>query len=87
MSQMQVFINPMVAFLPEHVHIFAGDGCMHPNKPTFDQLNNIDGGVPCQGVDTLPKRYDAFIRCIKDDKMRNKLQKSVEDMYWSCFRR
>jgi hypothetical protein len=76
----------MVAYLPQHVHLFAGEGCMDPDKPALDQLNNMDGGVPCDGMDLLPEKYNSLIRCIKDEKMRKVLKKSVQDMYWSCFK-
>jgi len=85
-SQMQVLLNPMVAYLPQHVHLFAGEGCMDPDKSSLDQLNNIDGGVPCEGLDSLPDSYNSLIRCIKDENMRKSLKKSVQDMYWSCFK-
>lgn len=36
---MLVFINPMVSSLPEHEHLYAGEGCFK------EEVHNRDGGL------------------------------------------
>merc|ERR1712071_672353 len=58
-TQMQVFINPVVASLPEHQHLFAEGGC-------FEKIENEKTiGRECDGVknkfeSVLPKEYLAL---------------------------
>lgn len=54
---LHVFINPHVASLPEHRHLFGGHGCFN------DVVDNEDGGSPCQGVDALPNLYRSLLEC------------------------
>lgn len=56
---MIAFINPSVASLPQHRHLFGGNGCYN------EVYDNQDGGVPCMGVDTLPLEYQSLINCNK----------------------
>lgn len=80
-TSMEVYLNPAVASLPEHDHLFAGDGCYK------EHYSNIDGGAICTGEDSLPERYDSLLRCFKDVTKMQVLQKSIEDMYWTCMPR
>jgi hypothetical protein len=79
---MLVFVNPYVASLSKHDHLFAGDGCYSVNG----QVDNLDGGTPCLGEDKLPARYDALLRCYKDLNKMAFLKKSIGDMYWTCVK-
>jgi hypothetical protein len=78
---MMVFVNPLVASLPQHDHLFAGDGCY--KGPS---LSNIDGGIPCLGADILPPKYEALLRCYKDAAKAKYLRKDMNDMYWTCVK-
>ena len=49
-TTMQVFINPSVAALPQHHHIFGGPGC-------FGNGEISDPPVPCPGADALSGMY------------------------------
>jgi hypothetical protein len=79
---MEVYVNPAIASLPEHEHLFAGDGCY--KGPHYD---NIDGGIPCTGEDSLPERYNSLLRCVKDEVKMKALGKTIADMYWTCMPR
>jgi len=55
---MKVFINPAVASLPEHAHLFAGDGCFDRSDPEGKIINR-----PCgtgNGGDTETTLSDSF---------------------------
>lgn len=77
-TRMLVFINPTVASLPEHHHIFGGDGCFN------NIVDNRDGGLPCglrqaydaKGIgpgDKLPGRYQSILKCVRStQKMSDK---------------
>ncbi len=66
---MLVFINPAVARLPQHAHLFGGHGCVWGD--------NI--GIPCtkgrykwfSEVDIPPPRYESLITC--DFNKKNKI--------------
>lgn len=79
--QMMVFINPIVASLPQHDHIFSGEGC-HTSV-----YNNADGGVPCKGQDVLPEKYNSLMRCFRDPKKMALHKLNLRDMYWTCHKR
>jgi len=59
-----VFVNPAVASLPRHRHLFGGRGC-------FNFVNeNEDGGRACLGLggiaadgEELPESYEALLQC------------------------
>ncbi len=55
-----VFINPAVASLPEHSHLFGGHGCYG------DVIGNEDGGIACKQTDKLPVEYTPLINCAKN---------------------
>ena len=59
---MMVFINPAVASLPAHRHLFGGNGCY------ASRVDNANGGQPCQGADSLPPQYEALLSCAVDRK-------------------
>ena len=46
-----VFINPAVARLPQHAHLFGGPGCHKPGSAPGAE------GIDCEGGDRVP---DAF---------------------------
>jgi hypothetical protein len=59
-NRMMVFINPAVASLPRHDHLFGGDGCI------FDEARD----VPCDerfrwlaDLDRLPAHYESLLKC------------------------
>lgn len=56
---MYVFINPYVASLPEHRHLFGGNGCYN------GVVDNENGGEPCEGVDALPVQYHSILQCTR----------------------
>jgi len=39
---LQVYINPQIAALPQHAHLFAGDGCIYGGT-----VHDIGASVPC----------------------------------------
>ena len=64
---MLVFINPSVAKLPEHAHLFGGHGCVWG-----DEI-----GIPCSDrykwyseVDVVPRSHESLITCAFDKKMK-----------------
>ena len=56
---MHVFINPSVASLPKHAHLFGGNGCYN------GVIDNRDNGVACDGLDKLPDAYRSLLDCKK----------------------
>jgi hypothetical protein len=75
-----VFVNPYVAALPGHHHLFSGDGCYKGS------LANIDGGEPCTGEDMILAQYDTLLRCYKNEAKAKAIGKSMNDMYWTCVK-
>lgn len=75
----KVFINPSVASLPKHKHLFGGHGC-------FDGApDNNNGGKPCMGVDRLPADYMPLIECKKEKtKWRDLHQLPWYNISWTC---
>lgn len=69
---MQVFINPKVASLPKHAHLIAGNGCKG------QVVGNQDGGLPCTGVDALPKEYETLLSCYRAHRKKS--------MIWECMK-
>ena len=53
-TSLQVFINPLVASLPEHQHLFAEPGCFDRNG-----MPNIDCELKA-GATPLPENYKAL---------------------------
>lgn len=76
---MRVFINPTVASLPNHHHLFAGNGCYGGS------IDNRKGGAPCKDADALPTDYIPLMDC-KPPKAPfvNRLQFTVFE--WMCQR-
>ncbi len=56
---LDVYINPRVASLPQHQHLFGGNGCHK------DVMDNRDGGYACTGIDALPKNFESLLDCRK----------------------
>ena len=73
---MMVFINPLVASLDAHKHLFAGNGCYAGSN------HNEDGGIPCTGADLLPDEYKPLLNCIKKEKIDP--QRKFEEKVWFC---
>ena len=70
---MQVFINPLVAQLPKHHHLFGGWGC---HDGTID---NRLGGKKCGQQDVLPDQYVPLLDC--------SLNKSIHELQiWNCVK-
>ena len=77
-----VFINPAVAQLDEHSHIFGGDGCIWADTKN----------VPCSkthrwfnpDVDIVPERFQSLLDCKLPDK---KINASAEKDLWICTKR
>jgi hypothetical protein len=67
---MMVFINPAVASLPAHKHLFGGHGC-YANK-----VDNTNGGQPCVGKDALPAQYEALLSCVVEKRVMWNCQKN-----------
>jgi SAM-dependent methyltransferase len=61
-KRMMVFINPAVASLPQHAHLFAGDGCIYED-PTVNVLCNEKFKWFDSATDTPPKAYQALLSC------------------------
>lgn len=73
-----MFVNPRVASLPQHHHLFGGDGCFN------EVVDNRDGGKlrrsfkiimmsfnlgsPCVGADILPAKYESILKCFRTTK-------------------
>lgn len=72
---LNVFINPKVASLHKHDHLFGGNGC-------FNGVNdNRDGGIACEGVDALPSKYISLVDCKKG--VTNEMT-DLDDALWKC---
>jgi hypothetical protein len=72
---MQVFINPDVASLKEHHHVFSGWGCYNDNA-----LDNLYGGIECKGVDALAGDYVPLLDCFVDKDKKLSTMKEI----WEC---
>lgn len=74
---MDVFINPRVAGLPQHKHLFAGKGCYH------ESVDNQNGGMACPPPDNLPPEFETLLDCTR---MRTGQDKSLRymDIPWNC---
>lgn len=76
---LQVFINPSVASLPEHAHLFGGHGCY---KGAFD---NRDGGQACKGEDALPSALSSLMDCKKpSDIASSSDDNEYGKTFWTC---
>jgi hypothetical protein len=73
--RMLVFINPVVASLPQHSHVIGGYGC-HINAN-----GNWDGGVQCPDKeDELSTDFTSLLDCKKDFKRKK------DEQLWNCKR-
>ena len=87
-TRMLVFINPIVAALPRHHHLFGGNGCFS------NVVDNRDGGAPCgtadskKGIeekDSLPNEYQSILNCYRSTKgMADK--GNWKQAIWECTR-
>lgn len=73
---MMVFINPVVASLPQHQHLFNGHGCYKDIGDRDNFFNEIDG-EPCIGRDALPASYRPLLDCAMGKKKTD---------LWKCTR-
>ena len=80
-----VFINPRVAAMKRHHHLFGGNGC---HKRVVD---NRDGGSPCKDADALPRDYESLLQCNRS--LSNIAQSAPQGMrntwdwaLWQCDR-
>jgi len=74
-ARLLVFINPAVASLEQHDHLFGGHGCFSGEN------DNRDGGAPCTGSDSLPSQYQSLLNCKKNRK-NDKME--WRDVPWDC---
>ena len=75
-SRIIVFINPRIASLQKHKHIFGGNGCYN------EVIDNRDGGKECKGSDKIPKSYKSFLNCQKNNSFTPK--KDWLSIPWTC---
>ncbi|KAL3765972.1 hypothetical protein ACHAWO_002964 [Cyclotella atomus] len=61
---LQVFINPFVAALPQHMHLFAEHGCFENDKLVECGKN----GTSTEGLSALPDRYKPLELTAEMDK-------------------
>ena len=73
-----VFINPTVASLPRHSHLFGGHGCYG------EVIDNFNGGLNCTNpVDHLPREYQSLLDCKKDPIKTNDVNDYL-NRPWIC---
>jgi SAM-dependent methyltransferase len=78
---LMVFINPEVASLPEHDHLFSGDGCYDAKWG----VGNTFGGEPCiSKEDILPERYIPLLRCTRTEEDAEVLGIKHDQLWWQC---
>lgn len=73
---MDVFLNPRVAGLPQHKHLFGGKGCYG------EAIDNQNGGRACVGVDALPPQYETLLDCTRQ-KQSGRKSRYIESP-WAC---
>ena len=59
-TTLQVYINPLVASLPEHQHLFAEHGCYNPHTSKDPVLKGHDECGKKDGETALPASYKAL---------------------------
>lgn len=58
-----VFVNPSVAGLEKHQHLFGGNGCYNPINYIH---GNEGGGMRCNNeLDRLPVSFEALLSCVR----------------------
>ena len=77
---MDVFVNPRVASLPQHKHLFGGKGCYG------DAVDNQNGGRACLGVDALPASYETLLDCSRERKRSSGGDRKFISIPWQCKR-
>lgn len=79
-----VFVNPKVASLKRHHHIFGGNGCF---KSIVD---NRDGGLRCKAPDTLPMEYESLLQCNRTLSTKGnsgRIENTWNNALWQCDKR
>ena len=79
LANMHIFVNPSVASLPQHRHLFGGNGCYK------GAINNADGGAPCEGVDRLPEEYQSLLDCYRHQDIKD--VNILESLYLTCSKK
>jgi 2-polyprenyl-3-methyl-5-hydroxy-6-metoxy-1,4-benzoquinol methylase len=77
---MDVFVNPRVASLPQHRHLFGGKGCFG------DAVDNQNGGRACLGVDALPSSYESLLDCTRTRPPSSPKSTKYVNFAWDCQR-
>jgi hypothetical protein len=83
---MRVFINPAVASLKQHHHLFSGYGCYK------GLIDNKYGGLDCkEPADALPTDYIPLLDCFVDKEKVDEAVKGAvvsvkreTKMLWEC---
>ena len=77
---LQVFLNPRVASLPQHKHLFGGKGCFS------GVITGRNGGALCTGADALPADYESLLDCSRARPSGHKDGEPVKwlDIPWTC---
>lgn len=78
---MDVFINPRVAGLPQHRHLFGGKGC-YDDGPRAS-VDNQHGGKACDGVDALPVEYESLLDCSRTRDSNDRGRRFIT-IPWVC---
>lgn len=73
-----VFINPAVASLAKHAHLFAGYGCFNQfSGDNLQGLFNAGGGEKCDNdFENLPSKFQSLLNCRRDPLNEKSL--------WAC---
>lgn len=80
--KLMVFINPVVAKLPQHRHLFGGHGCYSGGGS--HSYYGATGGLPCTDADVLPKEFEALQDCRRRKPKKVSEDWSIESMPWEC---
>jgi hypothetical protein len=75
---LDIYVNPRVASLPQHQHLFGGKGCFST------VMDNRDGGVACSGVDAIPSEFESLIDCFRPMPNMPRPQIKWQEIPWSC---
>jgi hypothetical protein len=80
-----VFINPLIASMDKHSHIFSGHGCYSVDGV----IANQDGGDPCKGLEKLPEMYASILDCSRKKQessasRKNARSRAIESTTWNC---
>lgn len=56
-TSLKVFVNPVVAALPEHAHLFPRDGCFHKYAPPGSAFKSLTRPCDQEGETPLPPEF------------------------------